>query len=76
MDLDGAEPIYKQIAAEIKRRIDAGDYAPNRPIPSESALCDEFGVSRKTARAAVQLLNEAGITVPIHGRGVYVQPTE
>ncbi|MWA02826.1 GntR family transcriptional regulator [Actinomadura sp. LD22] len=65
--------MYRQIAAELERRIDAGRYAPNRPIPSETALCEEFGVGRNTARAAVRLLAEKGRIVTVKGKGSYVR---
>jgi DNA-binding GntR family transcriptional regulator len=66
--------MYRQIAAILRQRIDQGIYAPNDPIPSETDLCEEFSVSRKTARAAVRLLTEAGVTIPAPGKGVYVRP--
>ncbi len=72
VDLLGPEPIYRQIAAVIARRISEGTYEPRRAIPSEVALCDEFGVSRNTVRAAVKLLNEQGLVVTVMGRGTFV----
>ncbi|MGI5418640.1 GntR family transcriptional regulator [Actinomadura luteofluorescens] len=72
VDLLGPDPIYQQIAAVIRERIDAGQYEPNRPIPSETALCDEFEVSRKTAREAVRALREAGLVRTVRGKGTYV----
>jgi GntR family transcriptional regulator len=73
VDLEGPEPMYRQIAAELERRIDAGQYAPNRPIPSEAALCQEFEVGRNTARAAIRLLAEKGRVVTVKGKGSYVR---
>jgi DNA-binding GntR family transcriptional regulator len=66
-------PIYRQIAAEIQRRIDAGAYDDTMRIPSEADICDEFDVSRKTARAAVGVLVEQGLVIPVHGKGVFVK---
>ena len=72
VDLLGPEPIYQQIATVIRERIEAGVYQPNRAIPSETALCDEFEVSRKTAREAVRALREAGLVRTVRGKGTYV----
>ncbi len=75
-DPDGPEPIYRQIAAVIAERIDDGTYAPNRRIPSEAQLCEEFGVTNKTVRAGIALLVEAGRLRPVKGRGVFVMPQD
>lgn len=72
VDLLGPDPIYQQIAAVIRRRIADGTYAPNRAIPSELTLCEEFEVSRNTVRAAVRLLGEEGATRTVRGKGTYV----
>ncbi|MFF5082320.1 GntR family transcriptional regulator [Actinoplanes sp. NPDC000266] len=47
---------------------------PNRPIPSETALVQEFGIARGTARHAVELLRERGLVATIPGRGTFVLP--
>lgn len=72
IDLLGPEPIYRQIAAVIGKRIEAGTYEPRRAIPSEAALGEEFEVSRNTIRAAIRLLNEQGILLTVMGRGTFV----
>ncbi len=72
VDLEGPEPLYEQIADELGRRIAEGVYAPRRRVPSEAAICDEFGVSRPTARAAIQLLGRRGLIVTVRGKGSFV----
>lgn len=72
VDVDGPEPIFRQIAAILSARIAAGVYPPNRKIPSESEICAEFDVSRKTARAATKLLSDAGLVRTVRGKGTYV----
>lgn len=76
IDLDGPEPIYQQIAAVLRARIAAGTYPPRRRIPSTAALSAEFGVSTKTARAAVELLEREGAVFGVKGRGVFVAEQE
>jgi GntR family transcriptional regulator len=72
VDLDGPEPLYEQIAAVLSARIADGTYPPRRRVPSEAAIVEEFGVSRPTARAAVQLLVERGLVFTVRGKGSYV----
>ena len=71
-DLDGPEPMYRQIAAIIAGRIADGTYPPNRRAPSEADICKEFDVSRRTARSAYAVLREQGWIVTSPGKGTYV----
>ncbi|TMR41493.1 winged helix-turn-helix domain-containing protein [Actinomadura geliboluensis] len=72
VDLDGPEPLYRQVAAEIERRIEDGVYQPGRRVPSSAALSDEFGVSRRTAVEALGVLREKGVVRGVVGRGTFV----
>jgi GntR family transcriptional regulator len=75
IDHEGPTPLYVQVADAIAARIDAGDLPPNRPIPSENQLVQEYGVARGTARKAIQLLRERGLVITVVGRGTYVAAT-
>lgn len=56
------EPIYVQVARELRRRITAGEWPPGFEIPSEPNLATEFGVGRDpTIRAAIGLLRIEGL---------------
>jgi DNA-binding GntR family transcriptional regulator len=69
----GAEPPYRQIAAWLRSRIEAGEFRPSEdPLPSEKDLMQLFGVARDTARRAVQLLRDEGLVVTVPQRGTYV----
>lgn len=72
VDLDGPEPLYEQIAAVLAARIEGGTYPPRRRVPSEADICAEFGVSRPTARAALQILTDRGLIVTVRGKGRFV----
>lgn len=65
-------PLYKQVANELARRIEKGELLPGSPIPSETAIRQEFGVARGTARMAVAELRERGLVVTVPQRGTYV----
>ncbi|MFS0692080.1 GntR family transcriptional regulator [Streptomyces nitrosporeus] len=52
--------------------IESGTLAVDRPIPSESALIQRWGVARETARCAVRHLRELGYVCTVPQRGTYV----
>jgi len=73
LDPDGPVPLYQQLADVLRRQIEAGELAPNRPVPSELTLQQTYGVSRDTARHSLKVLREAGLVVTIRGKGTYVR---
>jgi GntR family transcriptional regulator len=58
---NGAHPLYLRIASELKRGIAEGRYPVGSHLPTEFELCEQFGISRFTARAAVRVLASAGL---------------
>lgn len=73
IDLDGPEPLYEQVAADIERRIGEGEFPPGRKIPSARAMADEYGVSTRTTEAAIGLLREKGLVRGVVGKGTFVE---
>lgn len=72
LDPMSARPLYVQLADVIAGKIESGELAPDRPIPSENHLADEYGVARLTARRAAQELRERGLIVTVRGKGSFV----
>jgi len=66
-------PAYKQLADLLRARIVSGELAPGQPLPSETTLMQEHGVSRNTVRGAIQLLRAEGHVITEHGRGTRVR---
>jgi GntR family transcriptional regulator len=66
-------PLYAQLADILREMIRSGELQPRSPLPSESYLQQQQGVSRGTARMAVGVLRDEGLVVTIGGRGTFVK---
>ena len=73
MPFDYAPPKYAQVVAEIKQRIERGDYPPGSLLPSEHQLVEEFGVSRPTIVKSLSALRQDGWIDTQQGRGSFVR---
>lgn len=70
------EPVARRtVAEEIRQRLQTsildGDLAPGSRMPSERALCDDFGVARTSVREAIQGLVSMGL-IERRGNRAYV----
>ncbi len=67
-------PKYGAIGILLRDRILRGHYPQGTHLPSESALQDEFAVSRVTIRLALDMLRAAGLVESRQGKGYFVHP--
>jgi GntR family transcriptional regulator len=65
-------PLYYQLAQYIEHAINAGDLAPGDRIENELSLTSRLGLSRPTARQAIQELVNKGLLVRKRGVGTQV----
>lgn len=67
-----SEARHRQIAADIRRRIAAGEWHPGDPLPSRREMAAEYHVHPQTLRLARVLLRRAGVLEGEERRAVYV----
>jgi GntR family transcriptional regulator len=67
------EPVTRRIANGLREQIASGTLGPGALLPSEPELAREHGVSRQTARAALQILEQEGLVVVRPRRGRLVR---
>jgi GntR family transcriptional regulator len=70
IDYGSATPPYMQLAAELRRRIEAGEITAR--LPGEKALQQEYGLALATVRKAVKVLRDEGLVRTVPGWGTYV----
>ncbi|MDR2120709.1 MAG: GntR family transcriptional regulator [Tannerella sp.] len=59
---------YKRIYEALREGIADGTYAQGDVLPSESSLCERYGVAHLTVRKAVGMLSKDGLIVCRQGR--------
>ena len=73
IDIEGGAP-WRQLAADIRRRIGAREWTGR--LPSEKTLAQEYGVALGTVRKAMALLRDEGLIATERGWGSYVRGSE
>jgi GntR family transcriptional regulator len=73
-DEKAASPLYLQLAQVLAQSIAEGHYKADEALPSERVLAEALGVSRVTARNAIERLVEQGLIVRKRGSGNYIAP--
>ena len=66
---------YRDIAADLRRRVDEGEFSAGRLLPSESELSATYSASRVTIRKALEDLRTEGLVDSRQGFGWFVAGT-
>lgn len=74
LDRQSPMPLWAQLEAELRRRLDAGEFDDG--FPTDTELTDVYEVSRHTVREAVRHLNQSGVLRRERGRGTVVDRSE
>ncbi|CAM5268078.1 GntR family transcriptional regulator OS=Streptomyces alboniger OX=132473 GN=CP975_20815 PE=4 SV=1 [Streptomyces alboniger] len=72
MDLDRSKPVWPQVAAELRRRLDTGQYPPGDRFPAVVVLAAELDVAPSTVQKAIAALREEGRLYTVLGQGSFV----
>lgn len=65
-------PVYFRLAEDIKQQVLSGKLKPGDVLPTEAQLCEQYGISRMTARQGLKLLAEEGLIESFRGKGSFV----
>ncbi len=64
--------VYIKLKDDISTKIHSGVYKKDMRLPSENALCKEWGISRMTVRRALDELVREGLVYRTRGSGTFV----
>ena len=66
------EPMYRQIAEDLRGKIEAGEIAQGDQLPTEIELMEQYDASRNTVRDAIKLLTARDLVETRPGQGTFV----
>jgi GntR family transcriptional regulator len=66
------ESMYRQIAEELRQKIESGELAHGAQLPTELELREQYDASRNTVRDAIKLLITRGLVETRPGQGTFV----
>lgn len=72
IDHHSGEPIYRQIVEAIKLRITSGELVEGTKLPSIREMARGLEINTRTVSKAYEVLDQEGLVVMQHGRGVFV----
>src|SRR5215472_5746920 len=67
-----AEPLYRQIADDLRSKIESGELAQGSQLATEVELKDQYNASRNTVRDAIKWLTTLGLVETRPGQGTFV----
>jgi GntR family transcriptional regulator len=76
VDRSSPLPAYFQVAQDLRRRIEHGEWRTGDRIAPEVVLATEYGVSRVTVRQALAELVKDDLLERKRGSGTYVRPQQ
>jgi DNA-binding GntR family transcriptional regulator len=66
------DPMYRQIAEDLRQKIESGELGHGDQLPTELELRERYEASRNTVRDAVKWLTTRGLVETRPGQGTFV----
>jgi DNA-binding GntR family transcriptional regulator len=70
-----ANPVYRQIAEDLREQIESGQLKPGQQLRTEIELREHYNASRNTVRDAIKWLTSLGLVETKPGQGTFVVQT-
>src|SRR5580692_2325160 len=70
-----ANPMYRQIAEDLRAQIEGGDLEPGQQLRTEIELREHYSASRNTVRDAIKLLTTLWLVETRPGQGTFLVHT-
>lgn len=67
-----ALPMYRQIADDLRSKIESGEFRHGQQLPTEPELKETYAASRNTVRDAIKFLTSRGLAETRPGQGTFV----
>jgi GntR family transcriptional regulator len=67
-----ANPMYRQIAEDLREQIESGQLQPGQQLRTEIELREHYNASRNTVRDAIKWLTSLGLVETRPGQGTFV----
>jgi GntR family transcriptional regulator len=64
--------MYRQIADDLRAKIESGELEPGGQLPTEEDLKEQYSASRNTIREAIKMLTTPGLVETRAGQGTFV----
>jgi len=65
-------PMYRQIAEDLRTQVESGVLEPGQQLPTEFELRERYNASRNTVRDAIKWLTNLGLVETKPGQGTFV----
>lgn len=69
---DLSAPLYLRLTSELRRQVKNGGLKPGDRLPTFSELRARYGLHKNTVERAHMLLEQEGLVIREHGRGIFV----
>jgi GntR family transcriptional regulator len=73
IDPNDPRPAYRQVADDLRKRIEAGEWSPGKKLPSIRELAAEYEIAPQTVQNVLRELRQEKLVSAQQGRGFYVR---